>query len=77
MQKNQVLWKVTTLGDDGQIEHSQEQRRYWANQAIASAMIEGFVPDKAFLDDYELVIQKKMTDDDAVARCIERGAKGE
>ena len=50
-----------------------ERRRWYAEQAIAGARIEGFVPDQAFLDDMEQVIQLKMTHDEAVARIIERG----
>jgi len=73
MQNKSVRWKVTTLSDDRQMHHSEEQHRYWANQAIASARIEGFVPDQAFLDDMEQVIQNTMTVDEAVARCIDRG----
>ena len=76
MQNNSVLWKVTTLPDDGQTQHSEAQRRYWAQQAIADARIEGFVPDQAFLDDMEQVIQNTMTDDEAFARCIARGNEG-
>ena len=73
MQNNSVRWKVTTLPDDGQTQHGEVQRRHWAKQAIANARIEGFVPDQAFLDDMEQVIQNTMTDDEAVARCIARG----
>ena len=73
MQNNSVRWKVTTLPDDGQTQHGEAQRRHWAKQAIANARIEGFVPDQAFLDDMEQVIQNTMTDDEAVARCIARG----
>lgn len=49
-----------------------ERRRWCAEQAIAGAKIEGFVPNQAFLDDYELVIQERMTHDEAVARIIAR-----
>jgi hypothetical protein len=50
-----------------------ERRRWFAEQAIADAKIEGFEPDQAFLEDMEQVVQGKMTDDEAVARIIERG----
>ena len=73
MQKKSIRWKVTTLPDDGQTQHSEAQHRYWAQQAISHARIEGFVPDQALLDDMEQVIQNTMTDDEAVARCIARG----
>ena len=51
---------------------SVEARRYQAEQALANVKIEGFVPDRPFLDDYEQVTLGNMTHDEAIARVIER-----
>ena len=77
MQEDRIHWNVTSLRPASTPVPSEKERRYWAQQAIASARIEGFVPDQAFLDDVELVIQNKMTHEHAVVRCVARGDEAE
>jgi len=69
-----VRWRVTKLADSGGQVMSEELRRYHACQSLASSRIEGFEPDEAFLADLELVIQNRITSEDAIFRCIERYA---
>lgn len=49
-----------------------EERRWAHEQSLASACIEGYVPDPAFLADCEALIEQTMTPDQAVAASLAR-----
>ncbi len=50
-----------------------KEERCWAHeQSLASARIEGYVPDPAFLADYEAVIERTMTTEQALAASLAR-----
>ena len=51
---------------------AKEERRWAHEQSLASACIEGYVPDPAFLADCEALIEQTMTPDQAVAASLAR-----
>ena len=51
---------------------TKEERRWAHEQSLASACIEGYVPDPDFLADCEALIEQTMTPDQAVTASLAR-----
>ena len=51
---------------------TKEERRWAHEQSLASACIEGYVPDPAFLADCEALIEQTMSPDQVVAASLAR-----
>lgn len=47
-------------------------RKFAADQAVANARIEGFVPSPAFEEDWAALHAGKITPEEALKRCVER-----
>jgi hypothetical protein len=53
------------------------QREYAAQQAIASACLEGFEPDADFMDDWNSYVKEEITGNEMRQRIIAKALKNE
>ncbi|GHU32688.1 hypothetical protein AGMMS50256_23210 [Betaproteobacteria bacterium] len=53
------------------------QREYAAEQAIASACIEGFVPDAVSMADWDRFVKEEISGDELTRRVVSRALKNE